>query len=100
MSGLKALENMNIDLSGLDALQDIDWDEHTDNQEAIDYLNSEEIKQEMKRVQEDVQKAMKEVRIEMQEIEKINWEEINRTIEEAMKEVEIELSKIKKNKEE
>ncbi|MCB0597361.1 MAG: hypothetical protein H6557_32025 [Lewinellaceae bacterium] len=48
------------------------------------------------KVREEVNVAMQEVREEMAQIEKINWEEINKAIEEAMKEVERELSNLRK----
>ncbi len=86
------LQNLDIGLSALDQLQDFDWETHLDNEEAIAYLNSEEFKEEMKGVQEEVNAAMQEAREEMAKVEAINWEEINQAIEKAMEEVERELS--------
>lgn len=97
MENLKTgLQDLDIDLSGLDQLGEIEWEKHVDDEEALAYLNSEKFREEMKKVQEEVDKAMEEVRVEMANIEKANWDEINKAIEEAMKEVERELSNMGK----
>ena len=54
-----------IDLSGLDQLKDIDWSLDLDDEEGIEYLNSDEFKQEMSNVREEIDRAMKEVRVEI-----------------------------------
>ncbi|MCB0548940.1 MAG: hypothetical protein KDD19_15275 [Phaeodactylibacter sp.] len=90
------MEDLDIDLSGLDQLRDIEWGEHLDDEEARAYLNSEAFKEEMKKVREEVNKSMAEVREEIASIEKVNWDEVTQAIEEAMKEVERELSNIGK----
>ena len=89
------MKNLDIDLSGLDQLKNINWENHID-EEDFTYLKSDEFKQEMKKVEEEVSKAMKEVRIEMEALENIDWQEINKSIEEAMEQMEKELSKINK----
>ena len=90
------LSNMEIDLSGLDELKDMDWQNHPDFQEGMNYLNSEEFKREMARVNEEIKQAMKDVRLEMKELDNIDWGQINRAIEEAMKEVRRELPRTRR----
>lgn len=87
------LNDLDIDLSGLDRLKDIDWDFDFEDDEGMAYLKSEEFKKEMNRVQEEVDKAIEKVRIEL---DNIDWDSINKTIDDAMKQVEKELSNIKK----
>jgi hypothetical protein len=90
------LSNMEIDLSGLEELKDMDWQNHPGFQEGMDYLNSEEFKREMARVNEEVKRAMDDVRLEMKELDNIDWGQINRAIEEAMKEVRRELPRTRR----
>lgn len=90
------LSNMEIDLSGLEELKNMDWQNHPDFQEGMTYLNSEEFKREMKRVDEEVKRAMEDVRLEMKELENIDWGQINRAIEEAMSEIRREFPKTRR----
>ena len=90
------LKDLKIDLSALDQLKDMDWNIHLDNDESIVYLNSEEFQKNMQNMQENINKAMENVQIEMKALEEIDWEGINESIEDAMKQVEKELSKRKK----
>ena len=91
------LENLKIDLSGLDQLNNINLEDYPGYEEGMAYLDSEEFKQEMEKVKSEIDKAMEDVHLEMEELEKVNWEEINKVIEDAMKEMEEELSKIKED---
>lgn len=90
------LKDLNIDLSGLDQLKDIEWDNQLNNDEGIAYLNSEEFQKNMQNMQENINKAMENVQIEMTALENIDWEAINQSIENAMKQVEKELSNKRK----
>lgn len=90
------LKDLQIDLSGLDQLKNIDWTSHLNNDESIAYLNSEEFQKNMQNMQENINKAMENVQIEMKALEEIDWEVINESIENAMKQVEKELSNRKR----
>ena len=82
------LEDIDIDLSGLEALNDIDWKAHVEDSEALAYLESEEFKQEMARVQEEVNVAMAEMKVELQALKEIEWEKIEAEVKQAMEEAE------------
>lgn len=90
------LKDFNIDLSGLDQLNKIDWNTHLDNEEGLAYLNSAEFQKEMQNMQDNINKAMENVQIELTELEKIDWEAMNKSIEDAMKQLEKGLSNIRR----
>ena len=84
--------NIEIDLSGLDELENIDWSEYPNGEEAAAYFQSEEWKQEMDDMQREIDEAMKEVERELAEID---WEEIQREIDEALEEAQREIERAK-----
>lgn len=90
------LQDIQIDLSGLDQLKNIDWDNQLNDEESIAYLNSEEFQKNMQNMQENISKAMENVQREMTALEEIDWDVINKSVEDAMKQVEKELSNRKR----
>jgi DNA-binding helix-hairpin-helix protein with protein kinase domain len=92
----RELSTIDIDLSGLDSLIRINWKEHTMDSKALAYLESGEFEKEMEKVQEEVNRAMEEVKVEMKAIEEINWKQIEEEVERAIEEVKRELEEVKR----
>lgn len=92
------LKNLDIDLSGLEKLHEIEWKKHLEDSEALAYLESEEFKQEMARVQQEVDAAMAEVKIEMEQLKSIEWNRIQEEVQRAMEEAHRAMEEVHRSK--
>ena len=90
------LKDLKIDLSGLEELNSIDWSDHVEDEEDMEYFNSGQFQRDMEGVQEEVTKALEDVRIDLSELQNLDFSGISKAIEEAMKEVEKEMSKMRR----